>query len=118
MAEPSENEISVRAAYEFTRNVKTLRKRYPNIRVDIEHTISSIRQGNFVGNRITQTGYVVFKARIKNRDIQKGKSAGYRLIYQIKPQNSVLLLTIYSKSDRGDISVSAIKKIITETDES
>ncbi|WP_365672290.1 hypothetical protein [Okeania sp. SIO3I5] len=42
--------------------------------------------------------------RIKNSNIQKGKSSGYRLIYQVESETSVLLLTIYSKTEREDIS--------------
>jgi mRNA-degrading endonuclease RelE of RelBE toxin-antitoxin system len=42
--------------------------------------------------------YIILKVRVKNSNIQKGKSAGYRMIYQVESPISVLLLTIYSKS--------------------
>lgn len=58
--------------------------------------------------------YVIFKVRVKNSDIQKGKSAGYRLIYQVESATSVLLLTIYSKSEREDISHNEIRSILAE----
>lgn len=58
--------------------------------------------------------YVILKVRVKNSNIQKGKSAGYRLIYQVESANSVLLLTIYSKSDREDISPNEIRSILAE----
>lgn len=61
--------------------------------------------------------YVILKVRIKNSNIQKGKSAGYRIIYQIESPISVLSLTIYSKSDRADISPNEIRSIIAEFDE-
>lgn len=38
--------------------------------------------------------YVVYKVRVRNSNIQKGKSAGYRLIYEIESPTSLLLLTI------------------------
>ncbi|BAY74857.1 hypothetical protein NIES25_12730 [Nostoc linckia NIES-25] len=38
-----------------------------------------------------------------NINIQKGKSAGYRLIYQLESSTSILLLTIYCESDQEDI---------------
>ena len=39
------------------------------------------------------------------------------MIYQIESPVSVLLLTIYSKSDRTDISLKEIRSIIAEFDE-
>jgi hypothetical protein len=60
---------------------------------------------------------------VKNSNIQKGKSAGYRMIYQVESPSIVLLLIIYSKSDifpqnRADISLNEIRSIIAEFDES
>ena len=69
--------------------------------------------------------YIILKVRVKNSNIQKGKSAGYRMIYQIESPVSVLLLTIYSKSvkrsypegNRTDISLNEIRSIIADFDE-
>ncbi|MEG4500914.1 hypothetical protein QUB05_27930 [Microcoleus sp. F10-C6] len=41
-----------------------------------------------------------------------------RMIYQVESPSIVLLLTIYSKSDRTDISLNEIRSIIAEFDES
>jgi mRNA-degrading endonuclease RelE of RelBE toxin-antitoxin system len=57
---------------------------------------------------------MVFKVRVRNRDIQRGKSAGYRLIYQVESSDSLLLLTIYSKSDREDVEAKEILEILNE----
>ena len=46
-------------------------------------------------------------------NVPKGKSAGYRLIYWVESPVSVLLLTIYSKSDRDDISATEILEIVS-----
>jgi mRNA-degrading endonuclease RelE of RelBE toxin-antitoxin system len=59
----------------------------------------------------------MMKVRVKNRDIQKGKSAGYRLIYRVESPTSVLLLTIYSKSDRSDITAAELRAIAAEFDD-
>lgn len=48
--------------------------------------------------------------------MQKGKSAGYRLVYQIESPLSILLLTIYSKSEKEDISSQEIINILAELD--
>jgi mRNA-degrading endonuclease RelE of RelBE toxin-antitoxin system len=101
---------------EFQRNLRNLAKRYRSIRSDIQLVIQDLETGNFVGDRITGVGedYDVLKVRVRNRDIQKGKSAGYRLIYQVESPTSILLLSIYSKSDQADIATQEIWKILAE----
>ncbi len=91
-------------------------KRYRSIRADLQEIIQTLQVGDFVGDRLTGigNGYVVLKVRVKNRDLKKGKSAGYRLIYQVESPTSVLLLTIYAKSDREDISASEVREILSE----
>ena len=53
-----------------------------------------------------------FKVRVKNSDIQKGKSAGYRLIYQIEMPTRIILLSIYAKSAQSSISTKEIEEIV------
>lgn len=91
-------------------------KRFRNIRSDVQPIIEQLQQGNFVGDRISGFGeeYFVYKLRVRNSNIQKGKSAGYRLIYQVESPTSILLLTIYSKSDREDIGANEIRDIIAD----
>jgi mRNA-degrading endonuclease RelE of RelBE toxin-antitoxin system len=91
--------------------------------------IEQIQAGNFIGDRLTGMGedYIILKVRVKNSNIQKGKSAGYRMIYQVESPSIVLLLTIYSKSVKrsylprkgreSDISLNEIRSIIAEFDE-
>jgi len=52
--------------------------------------------------------------RVRNSNIQKGKSAGYRLIYQVDSPTNIVLLTIYSKSDREDIGANEIRDILAD----
>lgn len=108
--------VQVDLTPQFQQDLRHLVKRYRRIRADLQIVIHEIQLGNFVGDRLTGIGegYVVLKARVKNRDIKKGKSSGYRLIYQVESPTSVLLLTLYSKSDREDISNKEIRKILGE----
>jgi mRNA-degrading endonuclease RelE of RelBE toxin-antitoxin system len=118
---PNEPEaITIRFADDFEENLYALSKRYRSIRNDVQPVIEQIQAGNFIGDRIAGMGedYFILKVRVKNSNIQKGKSAGYCLIYQVESPTMVLLLTIYSKSDRTDISPNEIRSIIAELDES
>ena len=58
--------------------------------------------------------YQVFKVRLKNSNIQKGKSGGYRVIYYLKTDWGIILATIYSKSDISDVSYEIIEEAIAQ----
>lgn len=106
--------VQVRAAPEFQRRLRNLAKKYRQIQADLQPVFEQLQVGNFVGDQIPGTGFTVLKVRVKNSAIQKGKSAGYRLIYQVESPNSVLLLLIYSKLDQTDVTIEAIKAVILQ----
>lgn len=97
---------------EFKTRLRTLIKRYRSIRTDLKPLLDELQSGNFIGDKIPGTGYTVFKVRLKNSDIQKGKSGGYRVIYQLSGDTYILLVIIYSKSDQDDIPANQIRDII------
>ncbi|MEG4576828.1 type II toxin-antitoxin system RelE/ParE family toxin [Microcoleus sp. N3A4] len=108
--QPSQIELTPR----FQRNLRTLGKRYRNIRNDIQPVIEQLQAGELPGDRIPGMEYEIFKVRIKNSDIQKGKSAGYRAIYYLKTSDSIVLVTIYSKSDLSDIAAETVREILVQ----
>jgi mRNA-degrading endonuclease RelE of RelBE toxin-antitoxin system len=95
----TESCIQVEASSTFQRNLRTLAKKYRSIRNDLQPIIEQLEQGELPGDRIAAVGYEVFKLRIRNSDVQKGKSGGYRLLYYVRTAKSVILLTIYTKSE-------------------
>ncbi|MDZ7959887.1 MAG: type II toxin-antitoxin system RelE/ParE family toxin [Aulosira sp. DedQUE10] len=99
---------------EFQRKLRTLSKKYRQIQRDLEEILEQLQARNFLGDRLSGVGYEIFKARVKNSDIKKGKSAGYRLIYWIHSANTIVLLDIYSKSEQEDIEVKQIQRILVE----
>lgn len=74
--EPSS--VQVEFTPEFKRNLRGLAKKYSQIRSDVQPVIDQLQAGMFIGDQIPRTNYVVFKVRVKNSDIQKGKSSGFR----------------------------------------
>jgi mRNA-degrading endonuclease RelE of RelBE toxin-antitoxin system len=109
--------IRVEAAKTFTRKLNILAKKYRNIHRDVQPVIEQLEQGELLGDQIPNVGYSVFKLRIRNTSVQKGKSGGYRLIYYIKTASSVILLSIYTKSEQANIDADDIQAIIRESDE-
>ena len=106
--------VEVSFTPEFKRNVRRLARKYRSLRSDVAPVIEHLERGQTPGDRVQRTGHAVFKVRVRNLDAQRGKSGGYRVIYYLKTQARVVLVTIYSKSDQGDISADAIRKIISE----
>jgi mRNA-degrading endonuclease RelE of RelBE toxin-antitoxin system len=110
------NIFSVRFADEFEKELYRLSKKYRNIQRDVEPIIQQLEQGIILGDRLAGFGseIYVYKLRVKNSNIQKGKNAGYRLIYLLESETSILLLTIYSKAEKEDITVDDINSILGE----
>lgn len=106
--------VGVKYTPEFKRNLRTLAKKYRHIRSDIQPVIDKLQEGQIVGDRVPRTHYTIFKVRVRNTDIQKGKRSGYRLIYYYKTKTNIILVTIYSKLDQGDVSAEDIRRILTE----
>ncbi len=74
--------IPVQYTPEFKRNIRQLAKKYRRIRADVEPLLDALEQGQTPGDQVPGVPYTVFKARVRNSDSGKGKSGGYRIIYQ------------------------------------
>jgi mRNA-degrading endonuclease RelE of RelBE toxin-antitoxin system len=98
----------------FQRDIRDLAKRYRTIRSDIQILLDQLQSGEVPGDQVPGMNYTIFKVRVKNSTIQKGKSAGYRVLYYLKSSNRIVLITIYSKSDRSDIATEEVRDILTE----
>lgn len=106
--------IVVRFAAEFEKELYRLSRKYRSIKKDVEPIIERLQEGELLGDRLSglTSNLYISKVRVKNSDIQKGKSAGYRLIYLVESTTSILLLAIYSKSERSDITGDEIQSIL------
>jgi mRNA-degrading endonuclease RelE of RelBE toxin-antitoxin system len=112
MSEISDLPIRLEFSVFFKRRLKGLAKKYRQIAIDIQPILDQLLAGDFVGDRIPGTSYIVYKARAKNSDAQAGKSGGYRLIYRVESPMKVVLHLIYSKSDQTNISIDDIETAI------
>jgi len=101
----------------FLKGLKRLRKKYPRVSDDIRPVIEQIEQGETPGDQVQRVGYTVYKVRVRNRDAQRGKSGGYRVVYYLQRGDSVLMVTVYSKSDVDDIPPEEIARMIDESEE-
>ncbi len=97
---------------EFKRNLRHLAKKYRDIHDDVQPLIDQLVGGAKPGDQISGVDQEVFKVRARNSDAGKGKSGGYRIIYHVKSEAEIVLITIYSKSEQGDVAAAEIRRII------
>lgn len=116
MANEPENRSArdVRFTPEFKRNLRQLAKKYRRIRSDIQPIIDALLGGELPGEQIQGVGFPIHKVRVRNSDAQRGKSGGYRIIYYRPGENTVVLITLYSKSEQQDIEAHEIRAILQE----
>jgi len=104
--------IQIVASPDFKTQTRKLSKRYHNLQTDLQPLLDQLIQGETPGDRIQGIQSIVYKVRLKNSNAKKGKSGGYRVIHYLKSQDNILLVTLYSKSDRTDIAIETIVNII------
>lgn len=108
--------VEVQFTPEFKRNLRSLAKKYRHLHSDVQPLIDRLQVGEVPGDQVPGTSHTIFKARIQNSDILKGKRSGYRLIYHLKTPQHIILVTIYSKLDQGDVLAEQIQRILKEFD--
>lgn len=84
------------------------------MRDEIENLIAQLQSDQRPGNKIPRIGYDVYKTRLPNPSAARGKSGGFRVVYYVQMADSVILLTIYSKTSKNDISVKEIQRAVED----
>jgi mRNA-degrading endonuclease RelE of RelBE toxin-antitoxin system len=99
----------------FKGSVKKLTKRYSHVKEDVRTAVEVLLQTPSLGV-VIPGGSGVRKLRVRNTDLQKGKSAGYRLLYYVvdEPTGIIYLLLLYAKSDRSDITRRELEELLNE----
>jgi len=102
-------------ATSFKRSLKKLEKRYPHVKDDVRAEIRELLQSPRKGV-VVRSGTGVRKTRMRNTDLTKGKSGGYRLLYYVEdePVPIIYLLLLYAKSDQDDVTRSELRRLLDE----
>jgi mRNA-degrading endonuclease RelE of RelBE toxin-antitoxin system len=105
----------------FEREAKKLIKKYRSLKAELLDLISDLENNPKMGVLISEN---VYKIRLAVKSKGKGKSGGLRIITYVEveiiekeEQIDVYLLSIYDKSDRGNISDQFLEQIIEEIKE-
>ena len=96
----------------FEKELKQLAKKYKNIANDLSKFKKEILKNPALG---TPLGNNCYKVRVANSSVPTGKSGGFRVITLLKVEKEkIILLTIYSKSEKESISDDELKAILKE----
>jgi len=94
----------------FEKELKKLAKKYKKIVKDLIKFKKEIIKNPTLG---TPLGNNCYKIRVANSSIPTGKSGGFRIITLVKiEKEKIILLTIYSKTEKENISDEELKEII------
>jgi mRNA-degrading endonuclease RelE of RelBE toxin-antitoxin system len=110
--------VEVVLAPEFVRRLKRLLRKYRHAYDDVQTLIHQLEQGETPGDQVQETVYTVYKTRVRNSDLTRGKSGGYRAIYYVRMPKRIILITIYAKTEKADISADEIRRLIDEFERS
>ncbi|MEX2594028.1 MAG: type II toxin-antitoxin system RelE/ParE family toxin [Anditalea sp.] len=94
----------------FKRDSKSLLKKYKSLKSELLELIASLKEDPTQG---TPLGNDCYKIRLAIASKGKGKSGGARVITCVKVVDGlVYLLTIYSKSDKENISDKELQNLL------
>ncbi len=102
--------FNIIASNNFKKEAKRLSKKYKSLKTELEVLGQELSQEPTLGIPL---GNDVYKIRLAIASKSKGKSGGARVISYVKIDNkTVLLLSIYSKGEKDNISNQEIQQII------
>lgn len=96
----------------FPQDLKKLKKKYPQIKKDLEPLIEKLEQGIFEGDKLQ--GFIgdVYKVRVGSIDQKKGKSGGFRVLYYVVSETRhIWLLHIYAKVNQLNPTAEQIRTL-------
>ena len=98
----------------FEKELKQLAKKYKKITADLAKFKKEILLNPTLG---TPLGNNCYKVRLANSSIPTGKRVGFRVLPLVKLETDrIILLTIYSKTQKEDIDDIQLQEILQEID--
>lgn len=97
----------------FEKSIKSLSKKYRNIKNIYKQAIEDITKNPLIGDEI-ENHERFYKIRYPNKDANKGKSGGYRIIYYYVLKLNIVLVDIYSKSSVTNVNWNKVNIVLEE----
>ena len=101
--------MTIEYADSFLKEAKQLSKKFKLLKSDLKQAVDEIKTNNDIG---VYLGFNLFKKRVKNSSIPTGKSGGFRVIIYQQIENKIVLISIYSKTEKENLSDEELSEII------
>lgn len=95
----------------FLKEAKQLSKKFKLLKSDLKQAVDEIETKNDLG---VYLGFNLFKKRVKNSSIPTGKSGGFRVIIYKQIENKIVLISIYSKTEKENLSDEELSNLLKE----
>jgi hypothetical protein len=89
----------------FLKEAKKLSKKFKLLKSDLKIAVQEIENSE-IG---VPLGFDLYKKRVKNSLIPTGKSGGFRIIVYKKIKDNIILISIYSKTQKESLSVDELR---------
>ena len=93
----------------FLKEAKQLSKKFKLLKQDLQDLIQDITINKDFG---VDLGSNIYKKRVKNSSIPTGTSGGFRVIIYYQVEDNIVLISIYSKTQKDNISDEDIEDIL------
>lgn len=104
--------FEVKLSPNFKKEAKRLIKKYPSLKLELAELFCELEENPTLGSSL---GSDIYKIRLAIASKSKGKSGGARVLTFVKvTETSVLLFSIYSKSEAETLSKSEIQNLIKD----
>jgi len=90
----------------FLQEAKKLSKKYKRLKNDLKTAVDEIEIQKDLG---VPLGYGLYKKRVPNSSIPTGKSGGFRMIIYQKVETTIVLISIYSKTQKETLTDEELK---------
>ncbi|MBE8190122.1 MAG: type II toxin-antitoxin system RelE/ParE family toxin [Candidatus Thioglobus sp.] len=94
----------------FLKEAKQLSKKYSHFKSDLQIAVKGLCN-NELG---TSLGKGLYKKRIKNSSNKTGKSGGFMMIIYRIIDDKIVLMSVYSKTQKNNISNVALQAILRD----
>lgn len=109
--------MTVQFSDNFLKEAKILSKKYKLLKNDLKDAVAEIESGGDLG---VSLGFGLFKKRVKNSSIPTGKSGGFRVIIYKQIEDTVVLISIFSKTAKENLTddelSTALEKYLSQSD--
>ena len=97
----------------FQRCIKHLKKKFPHIKDDLSILFQSLQEDPQIGEPIPGWNRKIWKIRVSSRDLKRGKSGAFRVIYAWTSREQILYpLFVYFKGEKEDITKAEIETLL------